>query len=633
MRTTRTFATLGVSPFVFGHIAERLRVAGGQDERFLHPEALIQLDGVALEADPNLDYQTAVDDRTISEAIARLETVVAKPLPEIAGRAKEDAAALRTLLDFVYMFRSTGADTTAEAVCAGDRLALSIWPAEVRIPELSESQIAEALRTFGPGGGGQIIPLRPIPPEVLRWAEDLIVQLPETHDGRNSWLLNHGNGPEAVALQDQRASHDPDYAKFLKGLRGTADFGPGYPDHDEKDGFRTPLSALGSRGFEPLAPGLPPLAAGERYIAAIHPRGGIDVLDAHGRTLRTLKPSPGGFEVIPIGREEIATDPRSDSGELPPPALDAGGPWEVLNKAPSTLDLGPGESLFERPGGQLFDHLNAKGETIRQYRPSKEGYGLWEGRNIAAAPADDFVSRAAEVAKSGNRLTPADIDAAIVGEEFFVSGTLTICVLTLRNGFCVTGTSACIDPANFDAALGQDAARAKAKDQVWLVESYLAKDRFSKTLTIKAQPTGLVVGVWLNGTATTVPAGRSTIGALRDALKIDDDDVVLFVQPQGESAILLEGEGVFTPAVGDAFSTVAKIKTKVVPVTFEGEERWIAPGWTTGADLRTILGVPWGHRFCRRPGSDVPVEIVDAGQVNVREGDVYSLIIDDGKVA
>lgn len=27
----------------------------------------------------------------------------------------------------------------------------------------------------------------------VKWAEGLIKQLPETHDGRNSWLLNYGS--------------------------------------------------------------------------------------------------------------------------------------------------------------------------------------------------------------------------------------------------------------------------------------------------------------------------------------------------------------------------------------------------------------------------------------------------------
>lgn len=32
----------------------------------------------------------------------------------------------------------------------------------------------------------------------LEWAEELIKQLPDDHDGRNSWLLNHGGAGERV---------------------------------------------------------------------------------------------------------------------------------------------------------------------------------------------------------------------------------------------------------------------------------------------------------------------------------------------------------------------------------------------------------------------------------------------------
>lgn len=37
----------------------------------------------------------------------------------------------------------------------------------------------------------------------VRWAESLILQMPDKHDGRNSWLLNYGIGPEAVVLRDK----------------------------------------------------------------------------------------------------------------------------------------------------------------------------------------------------------------------------------------------------------------------------------------------------------------------------------------------------------------------------------------------------------------------------------------------
>jgi hypothetical protein len=36
------------------------------------------------------------------------------------------------------------------------------------------------------------------------WAEGLILQLPQRHEGRNSWLLNYGRGEEARALRRLR---------------------------------------------------------------------------------------------------------------------------------------------------------------------------------------------------------------------------------------------------------------------------------------------------------------------------------------------------------------------------------------------------------------------------------------------
>ena len=54
---------------------------------------------------------------------------------------------------------------------------------------------------------------------------------------------------------------------------------------------------------------------------------------------------------------------------------------------------------------------------------------------------------------------------------------LTICVLTLRNGFTVTGTSACASPENYDKTLGQQIARRHAVEQVWALEGYALRER------------------------------------------------------------------------------------------------------------------------------------------------------------
>jgi hypothetical protein len=56
---------------------------------------------------------------------------------------------------------------------------------------------------------------------------------------------------------------------------------------------------------------------------------------------------------------------------------------------------------------------------------------------------------------------------------------LTICVLVLKNGFTVTGESACASPENYDRELGEKVARQKAVDKVWILEGYALKERLS----------------------------------------------------------------------------------------------------------------------------------------------------------
>ena len=77
------------------------------------------------------------------------------------------------------------------------------------------------------------------------------------------------------------------------------------------------------------------------------------------------------------------------------------------------------------------------------------------------------------------RLTPALIDAAIKNEDYHVFGEtcLTVCCLTLTNGFTVTGESACASPENFNAEIGRKIAKDNARNKIWMLEGYLLKQR------------------------------------------------------------------------------------------------------------------------------------------------------------
>lgn len=72
------------------------------------------------------------------------------------------------------------------------------------------------------------------------------------------------------------------------------------------------------------------------------------------------------------------------------------------------------------------------------------------------------------------RLSPEKIDAVIVNEDYhiFPGTTLTVCCLTLVNGFTVTGESAAASPENFDVEIGKKIAKTNARDKIWALEGY-----------------------------------------------------------------------------------------------------------------------------------------------------------------
>lgn len=97
------------------------------------------------------------------------------------------------------------------------------------------------------------------------------------------------------------------------------------------------------------------------------------------------------------------------------------------------------------------------------------------------------------------RITPDDIKANIVSEHYFTAAEgvwgaasafdrtegnagpveldlLTFCVLVLRNGFTVTGESACASPENFNAEIGKRIARENAVAKIWPLMGYALKE-------------------------------------------------------------------------------------------------------------------------------------------------------------
>ncbi|WLW64272.1 Gp49 family protein [Achromobacter aegrifaciens] len=116
--------------------------------------------------------------------------------------------------------------------------------------------------------------------------------------------------------------------------------------------------------------------------------------------------------------------------------------------------------------------------------------------------------------KTAARVTPADIEANIASEAYFTAAEgvrgadfaldfqlaclapinpeqslklLTFCVLVLRNGFTVTGESACASPENFDAEIGRKIARQNAVQKIWPLMGYELRTRLIDRVQVQTE--------------------------------------------------------------------------------------------------------------------------------------------------
>ena len=113
------------------------------------------------------------------------------------------------------------------------------------------------------------------------------------------------------------------------------------------------------------------------------------------------------------------------------------------------------------------------------------------------------------------RVTPADIEAEITSEFYFTAydGVIgasghspssvragaalnlsTFCVLVLKNGFTVTGESACASPEHFNAEIGQRIARENAINKIWPLLGFRLRDALARLVLTEADAAADLAG-------------------------------------------------------------------------------------------------------------------------------------------
>lgn len=139
------------------------------------------------------------------------------------------------------------------------------------------------------------------------------------------------------------------------------------------------------------------------------------------------------------------------------------------------------------------------------------------------------------------RVTPEDIEANIASERYFTASDgafaaddgvhsevanrkdipdslnlLTFCVLVLRNGFTVTGESACASPENFDAEVGRKIARQNAVAKIWPLMGYELRSRLAALKCMTPEINGVTVQLSDIGIAADNGLPISADGSLAD---------------------------------------------------------------------------------------------------------------------
>ncbi len=76
-------------------------------------------------------------------------------------------------------------------------------------------------------------------------------------------------------------------------------------------------------------------------------------------------------------------------------------------------------------------------------------------------------------------MTIEDVNAEIVGETYTVlpSGRVTVCELTLKNGFTVRGESAVVFIENNVPQTGREVARTNAVNQIWQLLGFRLREQ------------------------------------------------------------------------------------------------------------------------------------------------------------
>ena len=86
-------------------------------------------------------------------------------------------------------------------------------------------------------------------------------------------------------------------------------------------------------------------------------------------------------------------------------------------------------------------------------------------------------AQAVVATKTAPKVTKESIEARITNIDYMYHAHLTICIITMKNGFMVNGQSAPASMSNYEAEVGRTYAYENAFKQLWVLEGYLLREQ------------------------------------------------------------------------------------------------------------------------------------------------------------
>ena len=229
------------------------------------------------------------------------------------------------------------------------------------------------------------------------------------------------------------------------------------------------------------------------------------------------------FTKKPVTVEAITFQELVDHGRrVAPESINGGMPWSftyaghhishendtcyLIPTLEGTMKMGPGDMLITGVKGEIY--------------PCKRDIfeATYETALPVIDPGPDSLEREIQAkADKAPRVTPSNIEAEIASVHFFVASDaiqhenavhehgeagwllgatqqLTFCVIQLRNGFTVTGESACASPENFNAEIGRRIARENAINKVWPLLGFRLRDELARPVLTDADAAADLAG-------------------------------------------------------------------------------------------------------------------------------------------